>query len=103
MCLLRKKGDPERAETFLQDALKSYVSEGWSLLVTHTRKQIAECQKLLGRTVEYLFKLLKGLTGRIQCRVSHMIIVSCSPVSVLFFGFLYEPPQLPADQRPAGW
>lgn len=50
---IRRKGDPERAETFLQEALKSYVSEGWSLPVTHTRKQIAECQKLLGRTDEY--------------------------------------------------
>lgn len=50
---IRRKGDPERAETFLQEALKSYVSEGWSLPVTHTRKQIAECQKLLGRTEEY--------------------------------------------------
>uniref|UniRef100_A0A667YM17 Trafficking protein particle complex subunit 10 n=1 Tax=Myripristis murdjan TaxID=586833 RepID=A0A667YM17_9TELE len=48
------KGDPERAEAFLQEALKSYVSEGWSLPVTHTRKQIAECQKLLGRTEDYL-------------------------------------------------
>ncbi|TNN45294.1 Trafficking protein particle complex subunit 10 [Liparis tanakae] len=48
-----RKGDPERAETFLQEALKSYTSEGWSLPVTHTRKQIAECQKLLGRTEEY--------------------------------------------------
>ncbi|XP_037543079.1 trafficking protein particle complex subunit 10 [Nematolebias whitei] len=50
----RRKGDPERAETFLQEALKSYVSEGWSLLVTHTRRQIAECQKLLSRTEDYL-------------------------------------------------
>uniref|UniRef100_A0A1A8MMX0 Trafficking protein particle complex 10 n=2 Tax=Nothobranchius pienaari TaxID=704102 RepID=A0A1A8MMX0_9TELE len=49
-----RKGDPERAETFLQEALKSYVSEGWSLPVTHTRRQIAECQKLLGRTEDYL-------------------------------------------------
>uniref|UniRef100_A0A672H9I4 Trafficking protein particle complex 10 n=1 Tax=Salarias fasciatus TaxID=181472 RepID=A0A672H9I4_SALFA len=49
-----RKGDPERAEKFLQEALKSYVSEGWSLPVTHTRRQIAECQKLLGRTEEYL-------------------------------------------------
>lgn len=49
-----RKGDPERAEAFLQEALKSYVTEGWSLPVTHTRKQIAECQKLLGRTEDYL-------------------------------------------------
>uniref|UniRef100_A0A8C5NH09 Trafficking protein particle complex 10 n=1 Tax=Gouania willdenowi TaxID=441366 RepID=A0A8C5NH09_GOUWI len=49
-----RKGDAERAENFLQEALKSYVSEGWSLPVTHTRRQIAECQKLLGRTEDYL-------------------------------------------------
>lgn len=49
-----RKGDPERAESFLQEALKCYVSEGWSLPVTHTRKQIAECQKLLHRTEDYL-------------------------------------------------
>uniref|UniRef100_UPI003AAF5278 trafficking protein particle complex subunit 10-like n=1 Tax=Centroberyx gerrardi TaxID=166262 RepID=UPI003AAF5278 len=49
-----RKGDPERAEGFLQEALRSYVSEGWSLPVTNTRIQIAECQKLLGRTEDYL-------------------------------------------------
>ncbi|XP_061917436.1 trafficking protein particle complex subunit 10 isoform X1 [Entelurus aequoreus] len=49
-----RKEDPERAEVFLQEALKSYVSEGWSFPVTHTRKQLAECQKLLGRTVDSL-------------------------------------------------
>uniref|UniRef100_A0A3P9CRI6 Trafficking protein particle complex subunit 10 n=1 Tax=Maylandia zebra TaxID=106582 RepID=A0A3P9CRI6_9CICH len=49
-----RKGDPERAETFLQEALKSYVSEGWSLPVTHTRRQVAECQKLLSKTEDYL-------------------------------------------------
>lgn len=61
---IRRKGDPERAETFFQEALKSYVSEGWSLPVTHTRKQIAECQKLLGRTEEYLSKQ--------QCHMGHL-------------------------------
>uniref|UniRef100_A0A4W5PH06 Trafficking protein particle complex subunit 10 n=1 Tax=Hucho hucho TaxID=62062 RepID=A0A4W5PH06_9TELE len=49
-----RKGDPELAESFLQNALRSYVSEGWSLPVTHTRKQMAECQKLLGKTENYL-------------------------------------------------
>ncbi|XP_068602588.1 trafficking protein particle complex subunit 10 [Brachionichthys hirsutus] len=49
-----RKGDPERAESLLQEALRSYVSEGWSLPVTHTRKQIAQCQKLLARTDDYL-------------------------------------------------
>ncbi|XP_053734111.1 trafficking protein particle complex subunit 10 [Synchiropus splendidus] len=49
-----RKGDAERAETLLQEALKSYVAEGWTFPVTHTRKQIAECQKRLGRTADYL-------------------------------------------------
>uniref|UniRef100_A0A674BVW5 Trafficking protein particle complex subunit 10 n=1 Tax=Salmo trutta TaxID=8032 RepID=A0A674BVW5_SALTR len=49
-----RKGNPEQAESFLQNALRSYVSEGWSLPVTHTRKQMAECQKLLGKTENYL-------------------------------------------------
>ncbi|XP_055727525.1 trafficking protein particle complex subunit 10-like [Salvelinus fontinalis] len=49
-----RKGDPEQAESFLQNALRSYLSEGWSLLVTHTRKQMAECQKLQGKTETYL-------------------------------------------------
>uniref|UniRef100_A0A8C7RHC5 Trafficking protein particle complex 10 n=1 Tax=Oncorhynchus mykiss TaxID=8022 RepID=A0A8C7RHC5_ONCMY len=49
-----KKGDPERAECFLDDSLRSYVAEGWSLQVTHTRKQMAECQKLLQQTEDYL-------------------------------------------------
>ncbi|KAF0026735.1 hypothetical protein F2P81_021472 [Scophthalmus maximus] len=44
----------EAFERHYLEALKSYVSEGWNLPVTHTRKQIAECQKLLGRTEDYL-------------------------------------------------
>ncbi|XP_018595482.1 trafficking protein particle complex subunit 10 isoform X2 [Scleropages formosus] len=49
-----RKGDPQRAEAFLQESLKSYLAEGWALPVAHTRKQIAECQKQLGQTDEYL-------------------------------------------------
>ncbi|KAJ8352583.1 hypothetical protein SKAU_G00240590 [Synaphobranchus kaupii] len=49
-----RKGDSRRAEGFLQDALSSYVSEGWSLPITHTRKQVAECHKLLNQTEDYL-------------------------------------------------
>ncbi|XP_061091559.1 trafficking protein particle complex subunit 10-like isoform X1 [Conger conger] len=49
-----RKADPRRAEGFLQDALSSYVSEGWSLPITHTRKHVAQCQKLLNQTEEYL-------------------------------------------------
>uniref|UniRef100_A0A8C1RAR2 Trafficking protein particle complex 10 n=1 Tax=Cyprinus carpio TaxID=7962 RepID=A0A8C1RAR2_CYPCA len=47
------KGDPQSAENFLLDSLKSYVSESWSLPLTHTRKQIAECQKQLQKMDEY--------------------------------------------------
>uniref|UniRef100_A0A672KTR8 Trafficking protein particle complex subunit 10 n=1 Tax=Sinocyclocheilus grahami TaxID=75366 RepID=A0A672KTR8_SINGR len=49
-----RKGDPRSAENFLLDSLKSYVSESWSLPLTHTRKQIAECQKQLQKMDEYL-------------------------------------------------
>ncbi|KAJ8246715.1 hypothetical protein GJAV_G00254590 [Gymnothorax javanicus] len=49
-----RKGDPRRAEGLLQDALSSYEREGWALPVTHTRKQLAECQRLLNHTEEYL-------------------------------------------------
>ncbi|KAF4107814.1 trafficking protein particle complex subunit 10 [Onychostoma macrolepis] len=49
-----RKGDPLSAENFLLDSLKSYVSESWSLPLTHTRKQIAECQKQLQKMEEYL-------------------------------------------------
>lgn len=66
----RRKGELEQAETFLQDALKSYVTEGWSLPVTHTRKQIAECQKLLGRTDEYPSKHNQISTFQLLPRLS---------------------------------
>ena len=59
-CVRRKKGDPERAEGFLDDSLRSYVAEGWSLQVTHTRKQMAECQKLLQQTEEYPLKMQRS-------------------------------------------
>ncbi|XP_051532316.1 trafficking protein particle complex subunit 10 isoform X1 [Myxocyprinus asiaticus] len=49
-----RKGDPQSAENFLQDSLKSYVSESWSLPLTHTRKQVADCQKRLQKMDEYL-------------------------------------------------
>ncbi|KAL6468804.1 hypothetical protein MHYP_G00223280 [Metynnis hypsauchen] len=49
-----RKGDPQTAQTFLLDSLKSYTAEGWSLPVTHTRKQIAQCQKQLQQTEDYL-------------------------------------------------
>ncbi|KAM9803304.1 trafficking protein particle complex subunit 10 isoform X1 [Syngnathus typhle] len=48
------KGEPERAEALLAEALRSYVCEGWTFPVTHTRKQMGECQKLLRRSADSL-------------------------------------------------
>ncbi|KAF3815593.1 hypothetical protein GH733_016866 [Mirounga leonina] len=39
---MRKKS-PQKAEIYLQGALKNYLAEGWALPITHTRKQLAEC------------------------------------------------------------
>ncbi|XP_038615987.1 trafficking protein particle complex subunit 10 isoform X2 [Tachyglossus aculeatus] len=50
---MRKKS-PQQAEVYLQGALKNYLAEGWALPVTHTRKQLAECQKHLGQVENYL-------------------------------------------------
>uniref|UniRef100_A0A667GFV0 Trafficking protein particle complex subunit 10 n=1 Tax=Lynx canadensis TaxID=61383 RepID=A0A667GFV0_LYNCA len=50
---MRKKS-PQKAEVYLQGALKNYLAEGWALPITHTRKQLAECQKHLGQTENYL-------------------------------------------------
>ena len=38
---------------YLQGALKNYLAEGWALPITHTRKQLAECQKRLGQIEKY--------------------------------------------------
>ncbi|XP_055975198.1 trafficking protein particle complex subunit 10 isoform X1 [Sorex fumeus] len=50
---MRKKS-PQKAEVYLQGALRTYLAEGWALPVAHTRKQLAECQKRLGQTENYL-------------------------------------------------
>lgn len=49
----RRKRSPQKAEMYLQGALKNYMAEGWALPVTHTRKQLAECQKHLGQMEKY--------------------------------------------------
>lgn len=49
-----KKSLPQKAEPYLQGALRMYQAEGWALPLTHTRRQLAECQKLLGQTEPYL-------------------------------------------------
>uniref|UniRef100_A0A4W3JL46 Trafficking protein particle complex subunit 10 n=1 Tax=Callorhinchus milii TaxID=7868 RepID=A0A4W3JL46_CALMI len=49
-----RKGAPQQAERYLQEALKTYVAEGWALPVAHTRKQLADCQKRLNQTENYL-------------------------------------------------
>ncbi|XP_059506058.1 trafficking protein particle complex subunit 10 isoform X1 [Stegostoma tigrinum] len=48
------KGEPQKASLYLQEALKTYQTEGWTLLTAHTRKQLAECQKQLQQTQNYL-------------------------------------------------
>uniref|UniRef100_A0A2R9AJP3 Trafficking protein particle complex subunit 10 n=1 Tax=Pan paniscus TaxID=9597 RepID=A0A2R9AJP3_PANPA len=50
----RRKKAPQKAEIYLQGALKNYLAEGWALPITHTRKQLAECQKHLGQIENYL-------------------------------------------------
>lgn len=49
-----KKKSPQKAEIYLEGALKNYLAEGWALPVTHTRKQLAECHKHLGQIENYL-------------------------------------------------
>ncbi|XP_071988107.1 LOW QUALITY PROTEIN: trafficking protein particle complex subunit 10-like [Engystomops pustulosus] len=49
-----KKSLPHKAEPYLQGALRMYQAEGWALPLTHTRRQLAECQKLLGHNEPYL-------------------------------------------------
>ncbi|XP_077870165.1 LOW QUALITY PROTEIN: trafficking protein particle complex subunit 10-like [Saccoglossus kowalevskii] len=57
-----KNGEANKAELFLSDALKTYVEEGWDLLASYTRKQLAECQKQVDVTGKYpLYKLMKQL------------------------------------------
>ncbi|XP_069491778.1 trafficking protein particle complex subunit 10 [Ambystoma mexicanum] len=69
---MRKKG-PEKAEPYLQGALKTYLAEGWALPITHTRKQLAECQKQLGQTESYLqtSSLLAGDTHLTEIERQH--------------------------------
>lgn len=54
----RRKRSPQKAEMYLQGALKNYLAEGWALPVTHTRKQLAECQKHLGQMEKYPLRLV---------------------------------------------
>ncbi|XP_053312828.1 trafficking protein particle complex subunit 10 [Spea bombifrons] len=49
-----RKSSPQKAEPFLQGALQMYQSEAWSLPLTHTRKQLADCQRRLAQTQPYL-------------------------------------------------
>lgn len=49
-----RKRSPQKAEVYLQGALRTYLAEGWALPLTHTRKQLAECQKHLGQVQNYL-------------------------------------------------
>ncbi|XP_078089198.1 trafficking protein particle complex subunit 10 isoform X1 [Mustelus asterias] len=68
-----RKGQPQKAERYLQEALKTYQTEGWPLLITHTRKQLAVCQKQLQQTQNYLqtSSLLAGDDNLIETERIH--------------------------------
>ncbi|XP_016392083.1 trafficking protein particle complex subunit 10 [Sinocyclocheilus rhinocerous] len=74
-----RKGDPQSAENFLLDSLKSYVSESWSLPLTHTRKQIAECQKQLQKMDEYPSLITeRRVTHQCSCGSEHELLHSAA-------------------------
>ncbi|XP_070562685.1 trafficking protein particle complex subunit 10-like [Ptychodera flava] len=49
-----KNDEPHKAELFLSDALKTYIEEGWDLLVTDTRRELALCQKEVQHSAKYV-------------------------------------------------
>ncbi|XP_061176418.1 trafficking protein particle complex subunit 10-like [Saccostrea echinata] len=48
------QGEPEKAENFLMDAMKSFHQEGWHHLADDMKLELAKCQKLLGNRLKYL-------------------------------------------------
>jgi len=45
--LCRKLGEWQKAESFLQDALKVYKREGWDMLADQMQVDIARCHREL--------------------------------------------------------
>ena len=54
MYYYRKCDEPQKAESFLLDALKIYVQENWHALADDTRLKLAECQKKMGSMDKYV-------------------------------------------------
>ncbi|PIK40554.1 hypothetical protein BSL78_22598 [Apostichopus japonicus] len=50
------KGDHQKAEMFLEDALRLYEKEGWRTLICDTRQELAESQKELTDLEKYPLK-----------------------------------------------
>lgn len=50
---VRLQGEPEKAENFLMDAMKSFHQEGWHHLADDMKLELAKCQKLLGNRLKY--------------------------------------------------
>ncbi|XP_022294052.2 trafficking protein particle complex subunit 10-like isoform X1 [Crassostrea virginica] len=48
------QGEPEKAENFLMDAMKSFHQEGWHHLADDMKLELAKCQKMLGNRLKYL-------------------------------------------------
>jgi hypothetical protein len=47
------QGEPEKAENFLMDAMKSFHQEGWHNLADDMKLELAKCQKMLGNRLKY--------------------------------------------------
>lgn len=47
------QGEPEKAENFLMDAMKSFHQEGWHHLADDMKLELAKCQKMLGNRLKY--------------------------------------------------
>ena len=59
----RKLGQPQNAEGFLMDTLKTFKQEGWEMLADHTRLDLAECHRVLANHTKYPLWLEMLITG----------------------------------------
>ena len=49
--------EPEKAESYLNDAVKMFKAEGWEMLADDTRMAIAWCQKATNQMTKYVLDL----------------------------------------------
>ncbi|KAK3098351.1 hypothetical protein FSP39_018670 [Pinctada imbricata] len=54
------QGNPQKAENFLLDSMKSYHQEGWYQLADAVTLELAECQKLLPNKLKYPLFILSA-------------------------------------------